>query len=851
MGIFALYLGRVSNLDNFVIGTPILNRTNFKEKQTTGMFINVLPLKFNINHEEKFTEFLSKIAKDSMGLLRHQRYSYNYILEDLRKKDSSLPGLYNILLSYQITKMTDNNDELPHQTSWVFNESTSDDLDIHIFEWNDNNSLQIAYDYKIDKYSEEEISMIHGRILHIINQILNNENILLKEIEIVTEEEKHKILYEFNNTKADYPKDKTIAQLFEEQVEKTPDNIALVFEDQKLTYKELNEKANQLAHYLIENSIKKNNIVAILLDFSISTIISILGILKSGATYLLIDKNLPTDRINYILNNSNTHLLISDNNYIKLNFKKIIYLNNAFNNNLTNNIPNINSSQDPFAVIYTSGSTGLPKGVLLTHFGFINTIYSFIEKLSLEKYLPHLNISNISFDMFSLEIFLCLLLGKKLILTTEEQQKNPINISKLIQKYNIDFFMTTPSKMELFLLNSETRISLKNLKCFLLGGEIFSESLYKNLINFTNAKIFNGYGPTEVSACCSIKEITSTTDINIGKLLPNTGILILDNNLNICPINVPGEIYVFGNGLAKEYLNNIIATKKSFKILNDKILYKTGDLGYFKNNGELIYIGRNDFQIKLHGLRIELNEIDSTIMKVKNIIKSKTIFKNNQLITFFVSNIKNFNTILIKNEINKKLPFYMIPTKFFQIDEFPITSNGKINLQLLNNLKETELINKNIIKPRNNSESVLHNIFIELLKIDNISVDDNFFELGGDSLSAIKLSVCIYDNFKVNVNVSTIFANPSIEQLSILVNNFTKTTKFHLNKIFNAEYYNISSAQKNIYLASELGGKDSLIYNIPGGIIFDKMPDIKKLENCFNTLIQRHESFRTFFEAED
>ena len=234
MTVFAIYIGRVSFLDEFVIGTPILNRTNFKEKQTTGMFINTLPLKINLKNNKTFLETLKDIAINSMGLLRHQKYSFQYIIDDLRKKDSSIPKLYDILYSYQITKMNENEDSLNHTTSWTFNKTTVDDLDIHMYEWNENNSIKIAYDYKLNKYNEQDILNIHARILHIIKQILENKNILLENIEIVTPEEKNKILHEFNNTTIALPTEKNLVDLFEEQVKKSPNNIAVVSNNNKL-----------------------------------------------------------------------------------------------------------------------------------------------------------------------------------------------------------------------------------------------------------------------------------------------------------------------------------------------------------------------------------------------------------------------------------------------------------------------------------------------------------------------------------------------------------------------------------------------------------------------------------------
>ncbi len=250
MAIYAIYLGRVSNLDDFVIGTPILNRTNFQDKNTTGMFINTLPLRVQIDENSSFEDFVNFIANQSMGLLRHQKYYYQYIIEDLRKKDSSLPSLYNIMISYQITKMTEESDTVPHESNWYFTKSIADDLDIHLLDLNDTGSLNIAYDYRICKYHENDIYLLHQRIIYLINQILSTNTILIKNLEIVTPEEKTHLLFDFNPPKVSYPSTKTVMELFEEQVQKTPNNTAVVFEGQTLSYLQLSQKVNELAHYL-------------------------------------------------------------------------------------------------------------------------------------------------------------------------------------------------------------------------------------------------------------------------------------------------------------------------------------------------------------------------------------------------------------------------------------------------------------------------------------------------------------------------------------------------------------------------------------------------------------------------
>ncbi|MGN1299484.1 MAG: amino acid adenylation domain-containing protein [Candidatus Scatovivens sp.] len=859
MGVYALYLGRVSNLDDFVIGTPILNRTNFKEKQITGMFINVLPLRFNLNHEQKFNEFISQVGVNSLGLLRHQRYSYNYILEDLRKKDSSLPGLYNVLFSYQITKMNENNDELPHRTSWIFNESTSDDLDIHIFEWNDSNTLQIAYDYKTDKYSEEEISATHERILHVLDQIINNENILLKEIEIVTEKEKHQILYEFNNTKADYPKDKTISGLFEEQVAKTPDNIAVVFEDQKLTYRELNEKANSLAYYLRNIGIKRNDIVGIHLNKNISYIISIISVLKLGATFIPLSTLHPSERIEFILSDSNVKLLISNSNLISKLDIKCKYLDidsNIYTQN--KNIEIASSSNDIAYILYTSGSTGTPKGVMIRNYSLINHVYGINKKFNYDITSKDniLSVANMSFDANLQEIFIPLLLGATLHLLPDDAIYDVNLLCSYIISNKITFSFLPPNLLDDIyeILKNYKDIYLKKL---LVGVESIQYKTVNNLLSLNpSMQIHNGYGPTEATICCisymydNNNKLNKTGFLPIGTPMSNTKILILNKSSNtLQPLGIPGEICISGDCISPGYVDSVLNYKFCQNKYYDTSMYKTGDFAYQQNDGNILFIGRIDNQVKLNGHRIELEEINNVINTFDNIKKSVTIVKNKKIICFFISNYQ-INIEELKNFLKNKLPNYMIPSKFIQLEFIPVTVNGKINTEKLLFL-DKKSNNSKVIPPQNNTENTLLKIFQKLLQVDNISTDDNFFDLGGDSLLAIKLSIEIFNSFSKNITVKEIFNYSSIKSLALLLEDSIKNQLSNVKIIPISDSYVLSCSQENIYIATEMAGKDSILYNVPGGVIFDKEPDMKKLEKCFNELVKRHESFRTYFEIKN
>lgn len=492
MAVLAIYLSRVSSLDDFTIGTPILNRGNFKEKQTTGMYISTIPFRISINHKIPFAEFLSNISADFLKIFRHQKYPYQYLLEDLRKKDSSIPNLYNILLSYQNVRSNKQTSDINYESSWVGNNFISDDIDIHLYDMNDTGDINIAYDYLISKYSIDDICSIHARFLYIINQVLENNDITLNEIEIVTPDEKKKILYDFNNTSADYSRDKTITQLFEEQVEKTPDNIAVVFENQKLTYRELNERANSLANYLRSQKIGRNDIVGIMVNRSLEMIISILAVLKSGACYIPIDPEYPQDRIAYMLNNSNTKLLLTFKrleNKVTFDNKLFVELDNELYNSNKDNLININEPDDLAYIIYTSGSTGNPKGVMLKHSNINNFIQGMCNVVDFNSRKTIVSVTTISFDIFVLESLLPLEKGLKIVIANENEQNDARLFNALCLKNNVNIIQTTPSRFQVLISNSNELNYLESITDILVGGESFPKMLLEKLQQLTKANI--------------------------------------------------------------------------------------------------------------------------------------------------------------------------------------------------------------------------------------------------------------------------------------------------------------------------------------------------------------------------
>ena len=840
MSIYSLYLAKISGLDEFVIGTPILNRTNFKEKQTMGMFVNTIPVKVTLNRDDSFSDFAKAQSSSMLSNLKHQKYSYTQILEDLRKENSSLSNLYNVVISYQITKAY-NKDCGNYSADWYQNNYSPNDCSIHITDLNDTGELLIHYDYLTEKYNKKYFHDLHNRVIFIINQILENEEISIENISILTQSEESDIINKFNDTKIKYPENLDMIDMFERNVLENPNKIAVIFENEKLTYRELNERANSLANFLIDNGITSNDYVSILLDRSYNIVISVYAVIKAGASYVIIDKDYPEERINYILRDCKSKFTIT--NRLIDNFDYSKYDNK-----------NLGMAQNyRLCTIYTSGSTGNPKGVLLHKYGYYNLVNAFDTDFELSSFKKVLGIANVSFDMFAFEMFSSTLLGNTLVLANVEEQKNPIAMSKLIKDNDVEFMVTTPSRAELLLLE-ECGNPLENIKAILLGGEKFTSNLYLRLKEATNAKIFNSYGPTEITSACTNKLITST-DITVGKPLPNTKVYICDSKLHLLPVGVIGEMCVGGVGVTDGYSNNPKASKEHFvdNPFGEGKLYRTGDLARFREDGEIEYIDRLDDQVKIRGLRIELGEIESIVLKYPNIQKVVVIKQSEgtreYLSCYYISNKDaNISNNELRKFISKYLPNYMIPSYFIKLDDFKYTQNGKIDKKYLAQFKNQTSQKENVL-PRNETDKKLIKILENILNVKNISIEDSFLELGGDSLSAINLVINIQSEFGVKIFVRDILENLRIKNISDLIDKSQKISKVQkLKKIEKAPFYPVSSAQKRMYISSKMAGDTSTAYNIAGGLIFEQKLNVEKIKNCFNKLIERHEVFRTSFD---
>ena len=862
MAVYSIYIAEISNLDDFAIGTPILNRTNFKEKNTAGMFINMAPLRIKFSEDIEFKDFVKNIAIESIGMLKHQKYSYQSLIEELRKKDKNIPNLYNILISYQITKAQSKETDITYKSEWTFNGCCADDMDIQIYDLNDTGSLNIAYDYKVSIYEGSDIEKLHKRIEYIISQVLNKNDIEIKDIEIVTPKEKEKLVYEFNQTDLEYDKTKPIIKYFEEQAEKEPDKIALICNNKKITYGELNEKSTKLAFKLKEFDIKENDIVGIMINRSVEMVIGIFAILKADATYLPIDPEYPLERINYMIADSNAKVVLIDDKIKKDDFKNclLVNVNEQINYECSGIIKTKVTNQDNRIVylIYTSGSTGKPKGVRITNNNLNNFVFGMKQNIDFNKEKTMVSVTTICFDIFGLELWCSLTTGMTLVIANENEQNSPILLNKLCIENNVNMIQTTPSRFSIIFEELNNIDFMKKITEILVGGESLGKRLLTKIQENSDAKIYNMYGPTETTIWSTMKDVTHENIITIGKPIANTKCYILNRNQKLLPIGIKGELYIGGEGVSKGYLNREDLNNEKFiqsPFKNNERIYNTNDLAYIKDNGEIIHLGRDDSQIKIRGYRVELGEIEQIIEQsgfVSQVVVQKIKLKNNHssLIAYYVANKQNktgINEKIIKNYLLRKLPQYMIPQYFIQLKEMPYTPNGKIDRKALPELNEKNK-NREITQPRNEIDKELIKMLKNMLNYEDISINDTLLDLGGDSLTGITLSTKILSKYNVQINIKDILSNFTIKNMSdYILKNKNESKEIKIPRIEHREFYPLSSAQKRIYYNSKMISEENTVYNMPGAILIDGILDINKIQESLNKIVQRHEILRTEF----
>jgi amino acid adenylation domain-containing protein len=780
---------------NFVIGLPTLNRSSKDLKKTVGMFASLSPARFDFGLELSFGELLKNIGKELRKDYRHQRFPLSEINKGTGLHQTGRRQLFDVVLSYAKHDYSMHFGGATIRSVFMSNGYDQNALSVFIEEFHENEDVNIYFDYNTGAFGDFEIDILKSSFESILHQALKCPEKQIKDFQITPSSEYDIILNIFNNTSVKYNKNKTVIDLFHEQVAINPHAKAVSIGRECLTYAELNKKSNQIAHQLIERGIGPEKCVGVCCERSFELIVGILGVLKSGGAYVPLDPQYPQKRLEWMLTDSQVEIILTQEkwyNQLSEHECEVVCLD-ALPVDTT-----LKSEQNPaifiapkslIYVIYTSGSTGRPKGAGVKHIGFANLVNWYINTFSFTSDDNALIFSSFSFDLTQKNIFAPLAVGGTLHLTPPGPY-DPELINATIHEESITWINCSPSAFYPLVDNASRSLNFQvfsSLRYILLGGEPISMARLSSFLDADSihAEIINSYGPTECTDVCAFFNVSTANlplDASppIGRPINNAQIYILDQYQNLLPRGITGELYIGGDGVGAGYINNNDLNgkfiKNPFDETSNSLLYKTGDLARYLENGDIEYIERIDNQIKIRGYRIEIGEIETILNQHQKILQSvvsvweKTVGEQN-LIAYYVSHDEKPEHEALRNYLHERLPSYMVPVTYLSIDHIPLTPNGKIDRKALPYPTFHEVNPININLPETPTEKIISDIVTELLNYESIDLFDNLFDLGVDSLTALTLLFEIEQRLGKKLMLSSFFQGPTIKRLASLADN--------------------------------------------------------------------------------
>lgn len=860
---WGVLLQKYNNTDDVVFGTTVSGRPAKVQgiEETVGLFINTLPLRVRCTAGDMIGTLLNDINTSLLEREEHETVSLVEIKKSSRLKISEeLFDSIVVIENYPLEKRLIGQKGKLSVNSYSMVESTHYDLTIGITLFG---GIEISFVYREGVFDDRDMEYMSRHYLNVVRAMAEGPGDKISDIEIITAEEKNKILFEFNKTRVDYPLDKTIDGLFEEQSRRTPDAAALYWSYRSyrsnrthrtyMTYKELSLESDRLAALLREKGVGPDTIAAIEMERSPELLAGILGILKAGGAYLPIDPGFPRERTRFMLADSNANILLA----AQADGVEII---------------DVNTPVSPLSaacratpanlayIIYTSGSTGSPKGVMIEHRQLVNFVYHMYESWNraFNRDDRCLSLTNITFDVSVCEFFLPLSFGCCIVLLPEEAKSDVMDLASAVLEQRISFAYIPPGLLRELAVELKTRGSRLYLDKMLVGvepipGEVLEEYLRLN----PGMSIINGYGPTEATICSTSyrynSHVPAGKTVPIGRPLSNTEIHLLDKDGHPVPVGVPGEIYISGAGVGRGYLNRPGLTSERFNVF-----YRTGDLGRWLPDGNIEFIGRVDGQVKIRGHRIESGEIENRLLRhpgvKKAVVTAREKENGDKYLCAYV--VPHPDALLELSKLKKylagQLPRYMVPTFLVQLKEIPVTASGKINR---NALPPPEMeTGKEYTAPRDEIEKKLGTLWAETLNIkeEETGIDTDFFDSGGHSLIATRLISKIHKDLNAKISLDTLFQNPTIRELAGYIKKTgqkTGTDRYiPIPGAEKREYYPLSAAQKRLYITQHLE-LEGVVYNVQNIARLEGRISRERVETTFRRLIERHENFRTSFEV--
>jgi amino acid adenylation domain-containing protein len=782
---FKVLLYRYTNEKDILVGL-VLN-------QQISNFVNVVVSRNFITNNILFKKFLYQVNHTILEIRNYQDYPFALLVKELQPtSNSSHSPICQASFTFQTEHQQENISKLfePVVTKQLINYGQLElefDLSLEVIQLSE--LLQSSFKYNSNLLDETTVTQISRHFENLLESIVSNSEQSVAQLPFLSEREREKILVEWNATQTDYDVTRCLHQLIEAQVERTPDAIAVSFRGEHLTYRELNQRANQLAHYLQTLGVQPEVLVGICIERSLEMLVGLLGILKAGAAYLPLDPGYPLERLELILSDSQVPVLLTDNQKLFANDeqRKVVDLRRDQPNIAThiqdNPAPRATPNNLAY-VIYTSGSTGKPKGVAIPHNAVVNFLQSMQREPGITESDVLLAVTTVSFDIAALELYLPLITGAQVVLTTRDLAIDGKLLKEFIDTVGATIMQATPASWRMLLAAGWSGSPQLKILC---GGEGLTSDLAQQLLKKGSA-VWNLYGPTETTIWSTVCRVDTTklshALVPIGRPIANTQIYILDSHLQPVPVGVLGELYISGVGVARGYLNRPELSAERFisnPFSDSYRLYRTGDVARYLDDGTIEYISRIDHQVKIRGFRIELGEIENALSTHPQVREAVVITRSDhteekQIVAYITTQQEQPTPESLRDFLKQKLPDYMVPTAFVRLEALPLTPSGKVNRRALPKPTASSFCQHNeFVAPRTNSEWKLAKIWSEIFNIQQVGVKDNFFEIGGNSLSAIHLIASIEQQFGKELPLSAVLTNPTIEDFAKLLDTSSET----------------------------------------------------------------------------
>ncbi|MEM7112061.1 MAG: amino acid adenylation domain-containing protein, partial [Chloroflexota bacterium] len=842
---WSLLLARYSRQEQVVIGTPIANRQRVELQNLIGFFANTLALKIDTDGNPAFTDLLAQVKERTLGAHTHQDVPFEKLVEELvNERDMSYSPLFQVMFAWQNTPRMALT--LPGLTAELLpqeNEVAMFDLTLSLAETKQ--GISGFLNYNSDLFDQATIERLADQFEVLLKAIVAAPATPIEKLPLLPEAEEDQLLVEWNDTTTDYPNEKTIIQLFEEQVTRTPNAVAVRFEEEQLAYQELNARANQLARHLTAAGIQPQMRVGIQMDRSLKMMVALLGTLKTGATYVPLDPMFPPDRIAFMKADADLALVLTDEAWPDLTGYE--------DTNLGRDL----STDSVAYMIYTSGSTGRPKGVEIEQQSLTNFLYAMRDSLEITNRDNLLAVTTLSFDIAALELYVPLIVGGTVSIASRAAVSDGEWLREQLDEGDITVMQATPATWRLLLVAGWQGKRACKLLC---GGEALPSELASKLLERSD-RLWNMYGPTEATIWATMKRVTAAdieqSVVSIGRPIANTQLYILDTHQAPVPLGVAGELHIGGMQVARGYWQrpNLTADRFIPAPFGQGRLYKTGDLCRYLPDGNVEFLGRLDNQVKLRGFRIELGEIEAVLSQHPDVHEVVAIVREDtanekRLAAYIVgaADAADLTPASLRAFLAAKVPEYMIPSAFVMLDALPLTPNGKINRRALPAPDGTAVVtNSQFVAPRTPAEQQLAQIWAACLNIEQMGIHDNFFALGGHSLLAMQVASRIREQLSIDLPLRALFAQPTIAELAgELQTAQQQTSATSIEQVARKEQMPLSFAQQRLWFLDQLEGS-SATYNIGWGFQATGKLDVKRLQQALNTVVARHETLRTRF----